>query len=101
MRLNHPELVYITLHSFPPSPPSKNVVRDHPELVHKHPAHLASPVKRRCGTVERPQTHVEELYTPYYLCDDVVREGLRMFDALEPPKLVHKHPANPVSPVKM
>ena len=29
--------------------------------------------------------HVKELYTPCYLCDDVVREGSRRFDALEPP----------------
>ena len=54
---------------------------NHPELVHKHPAH---PVKRRFGTVEPPRTHVKELYTPCYLCDDVVR-----------------HPAHLASPVKM
>ena len=30
-----------------------------------------------------PRTHVKELYTPCYLCNDVVREGSRRFNALE------------------
>ena len=34
---------------------------NHPDLVHKHPSHLASPVKRRFDTVEPPRTHVEEI----------------------------------------
>ena len=29
---------------------------------------------------------MKELYTPCYLCHDVVREGSRRFDALEPPR---------------
>ena len=62
---------------------------NYPELVYKHPAHLASPVKcsqRRFSTVELPGTHVEELYTPCHLCNDVVREGLRRFDVLDLPR---------------
>ena len=38
-----------------------------------HPAHLVSP-----------------LDTPCHLCNDVVREGSRRFDVLEP-ELVHTH----------
>ena len=65
---------------------------NHAELVHKHPAHPCTPcfpckdVVREGSvyTVEPPQTHVNELYTrthvkelyiPWYLCDEVVREG--------------------------
>ena len=59
---------------------------NHPELVHEHPAHLVSPVKMWFGTVDPPRTHMKELYTPCYLCHDVVREGSRRFDALEPPR---------------
>ena len=55
---------------------------NHPELVHTH---LASPVKIKFGTVEPPQTHVKELYTPCYPCDDMVRKGQKRFDALESP----------------
>ena len=54
------------------------------KLVHKHPAHLVSSVKM-FGIVKPPRTHVKELYTPCFLCDEVVREGSRRFDALEPP----------------
>ena len=50
---------------------------NHPELVHKHPAHLYFP----CNDVDREgsvqSNHPElmtKLYTPCYLCNDVVRE---------------------------
>ena len=60
---------------------------NHPEQVHKNPANFVSPVKIKFGTVELPRTHVEELYKPCNLCDYVVREGSRRFDALEPPRI--------------
>ena len=53
---------------------------------------------KRFGTVEPPRTHVKELYTPCTHCNDVVQEGSRRFDALEP---VHKHPEHLASPLKM
>ena len=58
---------------------------NHPEQVHKNPANLVSPVKIKFGTVELPRTHVDVLYKPCNLCDYVVREGSRRFDAPEPP----------------
>ena len=39
---------------------------------------------------------MKELYTPCYLCDDVVLEGSRRFDTLEPPDHLtdfHIHPS--------
>ena len=42
---------------------------NHPKLVHKHPAHLVSSVKM-FGIVEPSPTHVKELYTPCFLCDE-------------------------------
>ena len=55
-----------------------------------------------CHTVEPPRTHVTKLYTPCYLCNDVVREGLRRFDVLEPPRTSSQHPAYLVAaPVTM
>ena len=51
---------------------------NYPQLVHKHPAHLASLVKMYLfGTVEPSRTYVKELYTPCYVCNDVVREDWR------------------------
>ena len=41
---------------------------------------------RRFNALEPPRTHVNEMYTPCYLCNDVVREGSRRFDALEQPR---------------
>ena len=38
------------------------------------------------GKVEPPQNHAEELYTPCYLCNNVVWAGLWRFDALELPR---------------
>ena len=64
--------------------------------------HILLPLYRctsgRFGRVEQPQIHVKELYTPCYLCINVVRVGSWRFDALE---LVHKHPAHLASPIKM
>ena len=45
-----------------------------------------------------PRTRVTKLYTPCYLCNDVVREGSM---CLNHPEQVHKHPSHLVSPVTM
>ena len=57
---------------------------NHFELVHKHPAHLASHVKIKLREGSVQSNHPK--LTPCYLCCDVVREGSRRFDALEPPR---------------
>ena len=51
---------------------------NHPELLHKHPALLVSPVTMYIVKVRYSRTH--------YLCDDVVRVGSMRFDVLEPPR---------------
>ena len=40
--------------------------------------------QRRFGTVEPPRTHVTKLYTPCYLCNDVVRGGSSTSNLVEP-----------------
>ena len=65
------------------------------------PQTSASPVETYLEKVRYRRTtpnSLKELYTPCYLCDNVVREGSRRFDALE---LVHKHTAHLSSLVKM
>ena len=54
--------------------------------LHKHPALPVSPVMMQIEKVQPPQTHVINLYTPCYLCEDVVRVGSMRFDVLEPPQ---------------
>ena len=41
--------------------------------------------------VEPTRTHVKELYTPCFLCDEVVREGSRSSRRLNHPELVYKY----------
>ena len=48
--------------------------------------HTLYPLKRCSWRRFDARTHVKELYTPCYLCHDVVREGSRRFAALEPPR---------------
>ena len=55
----------------------------------------------RTCTVEPPRTLVTKLYTPCYLCNDVVKEGSRRFYVLEPPRTSAQHPAYLVAPVTM
>ena len=57
---------------------------NHPELVYKYRTHLDSPVIMWFGLVEPFRTHVKKLYTHCSLCDEVVQEGSRRFDAVEP-----------------
>ena len=45
--------------------------------------------------MEPPRTHVKELYTLFYICNDVFREGSRMFDALELHRTSAKSPCTP------
>ena len=52
----------------------------------------------RFGTVEPHRTHVKELYTLCYICNDVVRGGSML---LNYPELVQKHPAHLASPLNM
>ena len=42
-----------------------------------------------------PRTHVKELYTLFYIYNDVVREGSRRFDALELHRTSAKSPCTP------
>ena len=61
-----------------------------PELVHKHPAHLAYPVLMYLEKVQYSRTtlnHVEEIYTRSYSSNEVVRESPGRFNALEIPYL--------------
>ena len=64
-----------------------------------HVTNLSTPCylcdERRFGTVEPPQTHVKQLYTLCYICNDVVREGSRRFDALELHRTSAKSPCTP------
>ena len=46
------------------------------------------------------RTQVKELYTPYYSCNDVVREGSRRFAALELPHTNSYTPCTPCFPSK-
>ena len=78
---------------------------NHPEFVHKHPAHLASPVKMKLENVrysrttknscEKNTTHIAISVMMWF---KKVRGGSM---CLNHPELVHKHPAHLVSPVKM
>ena len=54
---------------------------NHPERVHEHPAQLVSSVVREGSVLSNS---MNKLYTPCYLCHDVVRGGSRRFNALEP-----------------
>ena len=75
---------------------------NHPELVHKHPAHLASPVKRRFGTVEPPRTHVWKTSTHLASSVKMWFEKVRgCLMRLNHPEQVHEHPAHLVFPVTM
>ena len=47
------------------------------------------------GGAEPPQTHVKEHYTLCYICNDVVQEGSRRFDALELHRTSAKAPCTP------
>ena len=40
---------------------------------------------RRFSIFEPPRTHAKDLYTPCYLCTEVVREGSRRFAVVKPP----------------
>ena len=46
---------------------------------------VVPPLVPRSAPLHTPRTHVINLYTPCYLCDDVVRVGSMRFDVLEPP----------------
>ena len=56
-------------------------------------------VHRTSSNLLEHRPHVEERYTPCYLCDDVVlREGSRRFDVLEPPRTRARAPCTPCFP---
>ena len=58
---------------------------------------LLSGSSRRFCIFEPSRTHAKDLYTPCYLCSEVVRGGsLR----LNLPELVHRYPTDLVPPVK-
>ena len=38
----------------------------------------------RFDVLEPPRTYVKKLYTPFFLCTEVVREGSRRFEGVEP-----------------
>ena len=64
---------------------------NHPKLVQKHPAHLASPVKIKWKT----STHLASAVMKWF---EKVRGGSML---LNHPELLHEHPAHRVSPGKL
>ena len=60
---------------------------NHSETVYRYPTHLVTTVKMRFEKVRysRPlRTHVKDFNTPCFLCTEVVREGSRRFEGVEP-----------------
>ena len=72
---------------------------NNPELVHKHPAHLVSPVKMELEKVRHSRTTPNSCEkTVHTLLSLKVRKGSMR---LKHPELVYKYHAHLVSPVKM
>ena len=60
---------------------------NHSETVYRYPTHLVTTVKMRFEKVRYSRTTPnsrQRLLTPCFLCTEVVREGSRRFEGVEP-----------------
>ena len=59
---------------------------NHSETVYRYPTHLVTTVKMRFEKVRYSRTtpNSRHFYTPCFLCTEVVREGSRRFEGVEP-----------------